>query len=97
MPWIREGSCNQCGKCCIAEMGYRPMLNEKGICKYLDGASCKIRDAVLAGDITSIPKDHLRYWREECEPYPDPKSDAHTPPVHHLLKECGFRMVWRDD
>lgn len=73
------------------------MLNEKGVCMYLDGNICKIRESVLSGNATSIPKEHLEYWKAECEPYPNPDDYAHTPPVHHLVEGCGFKMVWRDE
>ena len=91
MPWVREGHCNQCGKCCIELMGYRPMLNDDGICKYLKDGKCTIQEAV------PLNFEHLDYWRCECVPYPDPDNKAHVPPKHELLKGCGFKMVWRDD
>ena len=97
MPWVREGECKQCGRCCVELMGYRPMLNEKGICMYLVGSDCKIRNAVIAKDTSSIPQEHLEYWKIECEPYPDPNEEAHTPPIHRLVEGCGFKMVWRDE
>ena len=92
MPWIREGSCNQCGKCCLNEMFYRPMLNASGRCLYLIKTETGYRCAIRI-DPTGIPKDHLKYWKRECAPYPNPKNPAHTPPIHKLMKGCGFRMV----
>ena len=89
MTWVREGECNQCGKCCLDVMGYKPMLDENGRCQYLtDEMKCQIRI-----DSTGVPREHLEYWKQECEPYPDPNSYSHVPPIHNLVEGCGFRMV----
>lgn len=65
------------------------MLDENGRCLYLtDEMKCRIRI-----DPLSVPFAHFEYWKNECEPYPDPNRRAHTPPVHELVEGCGFRMV----
>ena len=68
------------------------MLNASGRCLYLIKTETGYRCAIRI-DPTGIPKDHLKYWKRECAPYPNPKNPAHTPPIHKLMKGCGFRMV----
>lgn len=96
MPWIREGECKQCGQCCLNEMFYVPMLNERKVCMYLvktdTGYDCKIRT-----DPIGIPKEHLEYWERECRDYPNPNRLDHTPDHnHHLQPTCGFKIYWSD-
>ena len=100
MPWVREGECSQCGQCCIEEMQWKPMLNEKGICLYLeskgDGYICKIQANLVS--LQDIPKEHYEYWLNECKGYPDPTRPAHTPDRrHHLPENCTYKIYWSDE
>lgn len=103
MSYTKEGSCIQCGKCCQEPvMGNPKMLSatNPSKCKYLSLDGELHICLITAGKFETptakepeIPEYDYDYWLAECQPYPDPKSDAHTPPIHELPKECGYRIV----
>jgi len=72
------------------------MNPKRTACRYLEGQpggkyACIVkRDRLRPPD---IPQWVYDYWLKECLPFPDPNRPAHVPPIYHLPKGCGFRMV----
>lgn len=82
MPWIREGSCNRCGDCCVGSpYPERPAI--AGMCPNLrpqpDGTRiCGVQD----GDDS--------YWQMACRAWPsEPQHTAHLP-------RCSFTWCWQE-
>ena len=37
-----------------------------------------------------IPKADFDYWKNECQPYPDPTNKDHCSPNHILYSKCTY-------
>lgn len=64
-----------------------------------DKKLCEIREAHENEDkdfLEMIPEKHLKFWIEECEPYPDPEALAHRPPKHIPEECCTIRVVVKE-
>ncbi len=102
MSWVRTGSCSQCGQCCMVGTIAQFMLNlDKTQCKYLIKENGKYICEITTGKFENpedsdmkelIPKEDFDYWKQECQPYPDPMNEDHQSSLHQLYPKCTYTI-----
>ena len=98
--WKVIGECNNCGACCL-QVGVAHMLGLDHKCKYIfrkdDKIFCEITQAVDAEDkefLDLIPEEDIKYWRAECENFPNPSDPGQMPPRYTVPDKCSLEVVW---
>ena len=65
------------------------LIKENGIyiCEITAGKFENSKDPSIS---PIIPQKDVDYWKNECQPYPDPTEKGHCPPWHILYPKCSY-------
>lgn len=87
MTYEKQGTCNQCGRCCmlLIDIRMRKLMDESNNCRYIYKAAdgkwyCRVREWKESNNermLQKMTEFELRYYERECVDYPDPNNEAH--------------------